>query len=158
MKVVINDEGDLKKYLATFVTKIEDLKAFKYVDAGQDTEELIDAYFKNEYKGPVLFAGVVDDEIQIDQSFTLLRANVALTVLCKYIKSDSDSLTTVRDKALKILVKCLNKIADDNFDASCKGEKWICEFKEMKALPVVDTANSSCRGWYFELTIGWPAD
>lgn len=160
MIVSIASETELEAYFKTF-TAIAGIGAVVYVDTDADMDSLVENYFKNRYKGPALFVGVMEEGIRIDESLTLTKPNIGLTVIAKYDKQRPDTLSKVREDTKVMLVRALHKIKTDfeeTFDKHPKlpGERWTFEMAEPVIWPVGDMANSGCRGWFAEINIGWP--
>ena len=160
MTVSIGSETELEAYFKTF-TAIDGIEAVVYVDTDADMDSLVENYFKNRYKGPAMFVGVMEESIRMDESLTYTKPNIGLTVIGKYDKQRPDMLSKVREDTKVMLIRSLHKIKtdfEDTYDKHPKepGEHWTFEMAEPVILPVGDMANSGCRGWFAEIKIGWP--
>jgi hypothetical protein len=160
MVVKIKNETDLENYFKTFTEPVG-LSSSEYVDTEEDADALIAAYFRNRYKGPVLFVGIMESRVDLKQSLTFSKSVISLTVLVKYDKKNPDTLSRIREEAKILMINVLHKIREDwenTVEASGKteGMYWSFEMPEGLLLPVGDVANAGCRGWFGEVTIGWP--
>lgn len=159
--VRITGEQELEAYFKTFVEIIPDLKAVVYVDTSADMDDLVGNYFKNQFKGAVLFIGLVESPLTFRPDLTFIHNLTALSILQKYDPQQPGKLSAVRNSTKEMLVRCLHKIAADFKESQYNPDRgheecWTYELVDKVLLPVGDMGGASCRGWFVEMNIGWP--
>jgi hypothetical protein len=160
----IRDEEDIKTYIESLKAEIPDIKAIRYVDVGEDNDEMVENYFKNGYKGTVLFMGIHEQKIKLDYRLTWLTVMCQMTILVKYNKLQTAELIQARKKAKKILLNVLHAIKRDSEIANeaCMGRAdnglhWTFEIANGLIYPVGNINDAGCRGWSVDFEIGMPA-
>ena len=159
--VKISGEVELEAYFKTFSDLIPGLKAVIYVDMDADMDDLVGNYFRNKYKGAVLFVGLVESPINFRPDLTFIHNLSALSILQKYDEKQPGTLSSVRNSTKEMLVKCLHKIDKDftesQYDAAREAEDcWTYSLPEGVLFPIGNMGGASCRGWFVEMNIGWP--
>ena len=162
---VIADEEDINEYIKYFMTKYPEIKAVVYVDVDDDLEKTVEDYFKNKYKGTVLFFGIYEHGFSIKNSLTYDFPHCQLTVLTRYDKLKPQTLLAARKSTRLILTKILHSIRTDleetrgaaDFDPNpANGYQWTFKLQNDLMLPVGDIANCGCRGWSIDFEMGFP--
>ena len=177
MSVVIRDEEDIKAYFEGFMVKYPDLNAVKYVDVDDDVEDMTENYFKNHYKGTVLFLGIYEHGFKLNNSLSYNYPHCQVSVLTRYDRQRPDTLIAARKKTRLLITKILHTIKEDQafdpedfngvsttLDLTASGERydptaghnWTFKLANDLMMPVGDIKNCGCRGWSIDCEFGFP--
>ena len=160
--ISIKDEIELDAYIRSVAGGIEEIKAVLYVDVDDDLDEITENYFKNHFKGTVLFFGIFEEKLSANSGLTWSTPQLQATILAKYNKQKPGELIAVRDAVKKLMVKFIHKIKADqeeNYEQSAgrgdSGYHWTFKLHNDLIMPIaMDKSNS--RGWSCDFEIGFP--